>query len=115
MKDNCNGPVGFHWFLNKGACRGSLVKILSKSWVDDIPTRVAKMFNNMNEQVWQFHLEDGSQFKDNGRAYFETRASELASTIGCNLAASKNVYLEFAAGRWKVTGTAILDIAKAMA
>lgn len=71
------------------------------------------MFNNTNEHVWQFHVEDGSQFKDNGRAYFEARAQELAETIGCNLVGSKNVQLEFIRGRWKVTGTAILDSLKA--
>jgi hypothetical protein len=73
------------------------------------------MFNHSEEHVWQFHVEDGSQFKDNGRAYFESRAAELASTIGFNLAASKNVYLEFVTGRWKVTGTAILNTLKAIA
>ena len=67
------------------------------------------MFNESEEHMWQFHVEDGSQFKDNGQAYFESRATELASTIGHNLAACKNIYLEFVAGRWKVTGTAILN------
>jgi hypothetical protein len=73
------------------------------------------MFHNTDEHVWQFHVEDGAQFKDNGRAYFESRATELASTIGCHLAASKNVYLEFITGRWKVTGTAILNTLEEMA
>ena len=73
------------------------------------------MFQNAEEHVWQFHVEDGSQFKDNGRAYFESRASEIAATIGCDLAASKNVHLEFATGRWKVTGTAVFDSSKATA
>ena len=71
------------------------------------------MFNNTDEHVWQFHVDDGSHFKDNGRAYFESRASEMAATIGCNLAACKNVCLESISGRWKVTGTAVLQTFKA--
>ncbi len=70
------------------------------------------MFNNTHEHVWQFQVEDGSQFKDNGSAYFKARAREMASTIGCNLAASSNVYLEFVNDRWKVTGTAVLSTLK---
>lgn len=73
------------------------------------------MFNNTDEQVWQFHVEDGPQFKDNGRAHFEARASEKATTIGCNLAGLKNVHLEFVRGNWIVTGTAILESSKATA
>ena len=71
------------------------------------------MFNNTNEQVWQFHVEDRSHFKDNGRAYFEARANEMAATIGCNLSGSKNIQLELVRGRWLVTGTAVLNSWKA--
>jgi hypothetical protein len=70
------------------------------------------MFNNTDEHVWQFQVE-GARFEDNGRAYFELRAREMAATIGCNLAGVKNVQMEFVRGRWKVTGTAILDSLKA--
>ena len=71
------------------------------------------MLNSTNEHVWQFHVEDGSQFKDNGVAYFESRAREMAATIGCQLLAMKNVQLERVRGRWTVTGTAVLDTLKA--
>ena len=71
------------------------------------------MFNNTNEHVWQFHVEDRSHFKDNGRAYFEARAKEMAETIGCNLAGSKNVQLEIVRGRWMVTGMVVLHSLKA--
>jgi hypothetical protein len=73
------------------------------------------MFNNTNEHVWQFHVEDASQFKDNGRAYFEARALEMASTIGCNLVGAKSVQLELVRSRWTVTGTAVLESLKATA
>jgi hypothetical protein len=86
-----------------------------KNLVNCVCERVANMFNNTNEHVWQFHVSDASQFKDNGRAYFEARASEMAATIGCHLAATKNVQLEFVRGRWTVTGTAVLDSLKATA
>ena len=71
------------------------------------------MFNNTEEHVWQFQVENGAHIQDNGRAYFESRANELAATIGCNLVGMKNVQLDFLRGRWKVTGTAVLDRLKA--
>ena len=73
----------------------------------------ADMFNNTEEHVWQFYVENGALIKDNGRAYFELRANELAPTIGCNLVGIKNVQLDFLRGRWKVTGTALLEKLKA--
>ena len=71
------------------------------------------MFDNREEHVLQFHVENGADIKDNGRACFESRANELAATIGCSLVGMKNVQLDFLRGRWKVTGTAVLDKLKA--
>lgn len=71
------------------------------------------MFNNTDEHVWQFHVEDASQFKDNGHAYFVARASQMASTIGCNLVGARSVQLELIRGRWMVTGTVVLNSLKA--
>ena len=68
---------------------------------------------NTEERVLQFHVENGALIRDNGRAYFELRANELASTIGYSLAGMKNVRLDFLRGRWTVTGTAIFDKLKA--
>jgi hypothetical protein len=71
------------------------------------------MFNNTEEHVWQFQVENGAHVKDNGRACFESRANEMAGTISCNLVGTKNVQLDFLRGRWKVSGTAVLHRLKA--
>ena len=73
----------------------------------------ADVFNNSQEQVWQFPALDGAQFKDKGQAYFESQARQRAAAIGCNLVGMKGVRSEFVRGRWVVTGTAILDELKA--
>jgi hypothetical protein len=67
-----------------------------------------------NEQVWQFHVVEGRQFNLNGKTYFAERAAELAATIGCSVLDTKNVDLQNTpGGKWMVTGTAILQSAKA--
>ena len=71
------------------------------------------MLNNSDEQVWQFNVSSGEQMRDSGIHCFQTRARELAATIGCNLMGVKNVHLEFVRGSWKVTGTALLGKSKA--
>jgi hypothetical protein len=73
------------------------------------------MWNNSNEQVLQFNVVNGGQIRDNGLACFQSRASEMATTIGCKLIGVKNVHLELVRGSWKVTGVAILEKDKATA
>jgi hypothetical protein len=84
-----------------------LVKILSKI-PRNLISEVANMLNHANEQVWQFNVPNSGQIRDNGIGYFQTRAKEMAATIGCTLAGVKNIRLELVRGSWKVTGTAIL-------
>jgi hypothetical protein len=76
-------------------------------------SKEADMFNNTEEHIWQFDVENGAHIKDNGRSHFESRANEMAAKIGCNLVGIKNVQLDFLRGRWKITGTAILKKLKA--
>lgn len=71
------------------------------------------MVNNTEEHIWQFEITHDSQRRDNGRAYFELRANERAAAIGCHVTGLKNVQVDFLRGRWKVTGTAILEKMKA--
>ena len=71
------------------------------------------MVNNGEEYVWQFEVANDVQRRDNGRVYFELRANERAAELGCHLVGLKNVHLDFLRGRWKVTGTAILEKMKA--
>ena len=67
-----------------------------------------------NEEVWQFHVVDGHQFEMNGATYFAERATQMAKTLGCRLLNSKNSDLHrMPGGKWMVTGTAILQSAKA--
>jgi hypothetical protein len=67
-----------------------------------------------NEQVWQFHVVDGHQFDRNGATYFAERAAQMANTLGCRLLNIKNIGLHsIPGGKWMVTGTAILQSAKA--
>jgi hypothetical protein len=67
-----------------------------------------------NEQVWQFHVVDGRQFEKNGATYFAERAAEMAETLGCRVLNTKNIDLQnTSGGKWMVTGTAILESAKA--
>jgi hypothetical protein len=68
------------------------------------------------EQIWQFHVEDGFHFDNNGINYFEERAAEMAVTLGCRVIGSKNVHLLNEPGtNWIVTGTVILEKASAKA
>ena len=71
------------------------------------------MVDNSEKYVLQFPVQDGSQIKDNGRAYFESQVREIAAKKGCELIGINNVKLDFLRGRWTVTGTAILDKLKA--
>ena len=71
------------------------------------------MINSNEEHVWQFEIANDAQRRDNGRAYFELRANERAAELGCHLIGLRNVQPEFIRGRWKVTGTAILEKMKA--
>ena len=71
------------------------------------------MFDNSEKYVLQFPVQDGSQIKDNGRAYFESQVREIAAKKGCELIGISNVKLDFLRGRWTVTGTAILEKLKA--
>ena len=71
------------------------------------------MFNNTEEHVWQFEVANDAQRRDNGRAYFELRANERAAELGCRVIGLKNMQVDFLRGRWKVTGTAILEKMKA--
>ena len=67
-----------------------------------------------SEEVWQFHVVDGRQFEKNGATYFAERAAQMATTLGCRLLNSKNSDLHsIPGGKWMVTGTAILQSAKA--
>lgn len=69
-----------------------------------------------SEQIWQFHVEDGLQFDNNGIQYFEQRAAEMAATLGCRVIGSKNVQLLNEPGTdWLVTGTVILEKTSAKA
>ena len=71
------------------------------------------MFNNTNEHVWQFHVEEGHQFHLNGRTYFAERAAEMAATLGCVVVGTKHIDLQnIPGGKWMVTGTAVLEKAK---
>lgn len=66
------------------------------------------------EQIWQFNVEGGFQFDNNGISYFEERAAELAATLGCRVMGSKNVQILNEPGtNWIVTGTVILEKALA--
>ena len=70
----------------------------------------------ISEQVWQFHVDEGTHFDKNGSTFFYKRAIEMAETIGCRLVSMKNVELEtVSGGRWMVTGTVGLEKAKAFA
>ena len=71
------------------------------------------MVNNSEKYVLQFPVQDGSQIKDNGLAYFELQVREIAAKKGCELIGMNNVKLDFLRGRWTVTGTAILEKLKA--
>ena len=71
------------------------------------------MISNTEEHVWQFEVTNDAQRRDNGRSYFELRANERAAGLGCQLVGLKNVQLDFLRGRWKVTGTAIIEKMKA--
>ena len=71
------------------------------------------MFNESEKYVLQFPVQDGARIKDNGFAYFESQAREMAATKGCILIGMNNVKLDFLRGRWTVTGTAILEKLKA--
>ena len=74
------------------------------------------MSSKPKEQIWQFHVEDGFQFDNNGIHYFEERAAEMAATLGCRVIGSKNVQLLNDPGtNWIVTGTVILEKALAKA
>ncbi len=69
-----------------------------------------------SEEVWQFYVVDGHQFEKNGATYFAERAAQMAETLGCRLLNSKNSDLHsIPGGKWMVTGTAILQNAKAVA
>ena len=69
-----------------------------------------------SEQVWQFHVVDANQFEKNGATYFAKRANEMAETLGCRVINTKNIDLQNTlGGKWMVTGTAILETAKANA
>jgi hypothetical protein len=61
-------------------------------------SKEADMFNNTEEHIWQFDVENGAHIKDNGRSHFESRANEMAAKIGCNLVGIKNVQLDFLRG-----------------
>ena len=66
------------------------------------------------EQVWQFHVVEGRQFDLNGKTYFAERAAEMAKTLGCVVVSTKHIALQnMPGGKWMVTGTAILEKAKA--
>ena len=71
------------------------------------------MFNESEKYVLQFPVQDSARINDNGFAYFESQAREMAAMKGCILIGMKNVKLDFVRGRWTVTGTAILDKLKA--
>ena len=71
------------------------------------------MVDNSEKYVLQFPVQDGSQIKDNGRAYFESQVREMAAKNDCELIGMNNVKLDFLRGRWTVTGTAILEKLKA--
>ena len=73
------------------------------------------MFKESEKYVLQFPVQDGSRIRDNGLAYFESRAREMAAKNGCDLVGMNNVRLEFVRGRWTVTGTALLDKLQATA
>ena len=69
-----------------------------------------------SEQVWQFHVVGGRQFEMNGTTYFAERAAQMAEILGCRVVKVKNCVLENSPGdNWMVTGTAILESAKATA
>lgn len=69
-----------------------------------------------SERIWQFHVEDGIQFDNNGIEYFEERAAEKAATLVCRVIGSKNVQLLNEPGTdWLVMGTVILEKALAKA
>lgn len=69
-----------------------------------------------NEQVWQFHVVGGRQFELNGKKYFTERANQMAETLGCRVIDVKNCVLQNSPGdKWMVTGTAVLEAAKANA
>ena len=71
------------------------------------------MADNSEKYVLQFPVQDGSQIKDNGRAFFESQVREIAAKKGCELIGMNNIKLDFLRGRWTVTGTAILEKLKA--
>jgi len=71
------------------------------------------MVNNIEEHVWQFEITHDAGRRDNGRGHFELRANERAAALGCHVIGLKNLQLDFLRGRWKVTGTAILEKMKA--
>lgn len=67
-----------------------------------------------SEQVWQFHVVGGRQFDLNGKTYFAERAAQMAETLGCRVINVKNCVLQNSPGdNWMVTGTAVLESAKA--
>ncbi len=69
-----------------------------------------------SEQVWQFHVVDANQFEKNGATYFAKRANEMAETLGSRVINTKNIDLQnTAGGKWMVTGTVVLENAKANA
>ncbi len=71
------------------------------------------MLSNSEKYVLQFPVQDGARMKDNGVAYFESQAREMAANKGCILTGMANVKLEFVRGRWTVTGTAQFNELKA--
>ena len=71
------------------------------------------MLNEPEKYALQFPVQDGARMRDNGLAYFESRAREMAAQKGGILVGMTNVKLEFVRGRWTVNGTAHLDKLKA--
>ena len=53
------------------------------------------MVDNSEKYVLQFPVQDGSQIKDNGRAFFESQVREIAAKKGCDLIGMNNVKLDF--------------------
>ena len=69
----------------------------------------------ISEQVWQFHVVEGRQFDKRGAIYFAERSAEMATTLELSspsyVRASTQGHVQ--PSKWMVTGTAILESAKA--